>query len=84
MGKDLIKRLLKNRTFVIGCVLFGIVLAMAIFAPWISPHAPDRNNFRYRLGEPNWIYWMGTDGYGRDILSRVFYGCQLSLRISQA
>lgn len=82
MGVEMLGRLLRNRAFVIGAVLFGIVLAAAILAPVVAPHAPDRNNFRYRLGEPNLVYWMGTDGYGRDVLSRVLYGCQLSLRIS--
>lgn len=84
MGVDVFRRLMRNRAFLIGAVLFGIVLLAAIFAPLLAPHAPDRNNFRYRLGEPTLVYWMGTDGFGRDVLSRVLYGCQVSLRISLA
>ena len=78
----MVRRLLRNPAFVIGAVFFGIVILAAVLAPFIAPHAPDRNNYRYRLGPPTWTYLMGTDGFGRDVLSRVLYGCRLSLRIS--
>jgi peptide/nickel transport system permease protein len=80
----MMQRLLRNQAFVIGAIFFGIVVLAAVLAPLIAPYAPDRNNFRYRLGPPTWTYLMGTDGFGRDVLSRVLYGCRLSLRISLA
>jgi peptide/nickel transport system permease protein len=40
-----------------------------------------RNNFRYRLGAPNEIHWIGTDRAGRDVLSRIIHGSRVSLRI---
>jgi peptide/nickel transport system permease protein len=40
-----------------------------------------RNNFRYRLGAPNELHWLGTDRFGRDILSRIIHGTRVSLRI---
>ena len=80
----MVRRLLRNQAFVIGAVFFGIVILAAVLAPLIAPYAPDRNNYHYRLGPPTWTYLMGTDGFGRDVLSRVLYGCRLSLRISLA
>jgi peptide/nickel transport system permease protein len=65
----------------IGLTLFGAIVLIALFADWIAPHDPVRNNFRYRLGAPNAIHWLGTDRFGRDILSRIIHGTRVSLRI---
>jgi peptide/nickel transport system permease protein len=65
----------------------GIVLGMALaaaLARWIAPFDPLRNNYRYRLGEPNQLYLLGTDRYGRDVLSRMLFGTVVSLRIGAA
>src|SRR5258708_1586020 len=75
------RRLLHHRLFVTGAILFLLVVLMALFADVLAPHAPNQNNVRYRLGAPNDVYWLGTDNYGRDILSRVIYGSRVSLRI---
>jgi len=75
------RRLLRHRSFMIGAILFAIVVVTAVLADWIAPHPPNQTNFRYRLGEPNEIYWLGTDRSGRDVLSRVIHGGRVSLRI---
>ncbi len=75
------RRLLNHRSFMIGAVLFTIVVVAALLADLIAPHNPLQSNFRYRFGPPNEIYWLGTDRSGRDVLSRVIYGGQVSLRI---
>lgn len=62
-------------SFVILCV---IVLA-AIFAKWVMPYDPNAINMRELLKRPSWAHWLGTDQYGRDILSRVIAGSQVSL-----
>jgi len=74
-------RALGHRGVMIGLVLFGAVVFVALFADWIAPHDPVQNNFRYRLGAPNEIYWLGTDRFGRDVLSRIIHGTRVSLRI---
>lgn len=71
----------RNKLFVFGMVLFGIILFAALFAPWLAPHDPTAINFRDKLLAPSWNYWMGTDELGRDILSRVIYGARTSLVI---
>jgi peptide/nickel transport system permease protein len=64
-----------------GFILFGSVVLMALLADLIAPHDPLRNNFRYRLGVPNDLHWLGTDRAGRDVLSRIIHGSRVSLRI---
>lgn len=77
-----IRRLLwANPSIVIGG---GLVLAMALvalLAAWIAPHDPLASNFRLKLQAPSAEHWFGTDHFGRDILSRVIFGGQLSLQI---
>ncbi len=80
-GPSLVARLLSHRGVVVGLVLFGLIVLAALTADWIAPHDPLRNNFRYRLGAPNHIHLLGTDRFGRDILSRIIHGTRVSLRI---
>jgi peptide/nickel transport system permease protein len=78
---SVLARALGHRGVLIGLLLFGAVVVAALAADWISPHDPVRNNFRYRLGAPNDVFWLGTDRFGRDILSRIIHGTRVSLRI---
>ena len=75
------RRLVNHRSFLVGATLFGLVVAVALLADVISPHDPMRNNFRYRLGAPTDVHWLGTDRAGRDVLSRIIHGSRVSLRI---
>jgi peptide/nickel transport system permease protein len=75
------RRLLNHRSFMVGATLFGAIVLIALLADLIAPHDPLRNNFRYRLGAPNDIHWLGTDRAGRDVLSRIIHGSRVSLRI---
>ncbi|MCL4459429.1 MAG: ABC transporter permease [Chloroflexi bacterium] len=61
-----------------GLVVFTLVLT-AIFAPVISPYDPLQIDLPNRLQAPNWDHWLGTDDFGRDMLSRIIFGTRLSL-----
>jgi peptide/nickel transport system permease protein len=76
-----IRRLLHHRLFMTGLVLFALIVAVAASAGALAPHPPNQNNFRYRLGAPTKVFLLGTDGFGRDVLSRVIHGARVSLRI---
>src|SRR5690606_12069600 len=52
---------------------------LAILAPWIAPHDPFHNDLMMMLQPPSWAHPFDTDELGRDILSRVLYGGQLSI-----
>jgi peptide/nickel transport system permease protein len=73
--------LLRRRNFLVGTILVGLVLAAALLAPWLAPFDPIRNNYRNRLGPPDMTFLLGTDRFGRDVLSRMLFGAQVSLRI---
>ena len=76
-----VRRLLHHRLFMTGLVLFALIVAMAASAGLLAPHPPNQNNYRYRLGAPTRVFLLGTDGFGRDVLSRVIHGARVSLRI---
>jgi peptide/nickel transport system permease protein len=75
---------ISNRIALAGLVLFTIVIAAAIFAPWISPQNPydlaKLDLLDSRLA-PGGKYILGTDGQGRDMLSAIFYGLRVSLLV---
>lgn len=65
-----------------AAVFVVIELALALFAPWVAPYDPLRQNIVMRLKPPSAAHWLGTDQFGRDILSRILYGARASLAIS--
>ena len=75
------RRLLANRSFIIGAALVGLVVVLALLASVIAPFDPLKGNFRARMLAPSLQHWMGTDHFGRDILSRVLHGARISLQI---
>lgn len=75
-------RFSRNPTAVIGAVIVIFVILVAIFAPLIAPypkHVGAVVDFRARHLPPSLQHWFGTDGVGRDILSRVIFGYRVSL-----
>ena len=73
--------LLRRPSFAIGLALVGLVALAALGADWLAPFDPVKNNFRNRLGAPDDIFLLGTDRFGRDVLSRILFGALVSLRI---
>ncbi|MFC7777675.1 ABC transporter permease [Pantoea sp. GCM10028869] len=63
----------------IGLTLVLIVVAMALFAPLLAPFDPNAQIISQRLQAPSALHWFGTDGFGRDLLSRVIYGARPTL-----
>lgn len=64
--------------------VLAILIAAAILAPWIAPHDPDLMQPGLRLQPPSAEFWLGTDAFGRDILSRAMLGGRVSLSIGIA
>jgi ABC-type dipeptide/oligopeptide/nickel transport system permease subunit len=77
----------RDRAGLLGFIMFLVVVAAAIFSPWLSPHDPLKQNLRDSKLPPawtvegNWTYPLGTDNLGRDILSRIIYGSRVSLTV---
>lgn len=71
--------LLKNRLAVIGLFFILLWTLVALFAPIVAPYSPIATNTAIKLQAPSVAHWMGTDNFGRDIISRVIYGARISL-----
>jgi peptide/nickel transport system permease protein len=73
-----------RKLYLIGFIIVVIIIITAIFAPIIAPYDPILNDLDHRLQLPSTDHWLGTDQLGRDMLSRIIYGTQISLLISFA
>lgn len=71
----------RNRLSWVGIGLLLLVVLAAVLAPWLAPHDPLQQNIAYRLEPPSAEFWLGTDSYGRDVLSRLIYGARVSLLV---
>ena len=71
----------RNKTSWVGLVLLLILVVLAILAPVIAPHNPVEQNIIQRLQPPSDRFLLGTDYYGRDVLSRIIWGCRVSFVI---
>lgn len=77
----------RNTIGLIGLTILALATIAAIFAPWIAPYPPSQVNLMARLAPPAWAEGgtlanlLGTDNLGRDILSRIIFGAQISLSV---
>ena len=77
----------RDKSGMLGLLLFFILIFSAIFASWVSPHDPLEQNLRFNKMPPawsaggSWDYILGTDNLGRDTLSRIIYGSRVSLTV---
>lgn len=71
----------------LALLILFVVVVVAIFGPALSPMDPNRQNIMLRLAEPGAtgargaVHWLGSDGLGRDVLSRLLYGARISLLV---
>jgi peptide/nickel transport system permease protein len=79
--KRIMRQLLKNRRAVVGGIVLFVIIFLAIFAPYVTPYDPVKQNIRNRLQGPSREHIFGTDQFGRDTYTRVVYGARLSLRV---
>ncbi|MCK4788947.1 MAG: ABC transporter permease [Desulfobacteraceae bacterium] len=70
-----------NKTAIVGAVIALVVLLTAVFAFLISPYDPLEMDVFHRLTPPERLHPLGTDEYGRDVLSRIIWGTQISLTV---
>lgn len=64
-----------------GLFVIIVMLIAAIFPESLSPHEPEAINFAAMLAPPSWQHPLGTDAFGRDILTRIIYGARTALTI---
>jgi peptide/nickel transport system permease protein len=64
-----------------GLAIIATILLLALLAPLIAPFDPDAIDVKGILLPPSSAHWMGTDGLGRDVLSRMLFGARISLLV---
>ena len=74
------RQLRRQRLALIGGGILTVLVLVALLAPLIAPQDPLAQNLYGRLQPPSAHHWLGTDDFGRDILSRIVYGARISLR----
>ncbi len=77
-----LRTMLRNPTTSAGTLLCIIVVLGAVLAPWLSPHDPTDQSILDRLQPPGGEFPLGTDTFGRDVLSRILWGARISLVIA--
>ena len=76
------KRFKRNPTALIGLIVVGLLVLVAIFAPLIAPYDYQIQDYSAMMQKPGPLHLFGTDQFGRDIFSRVVYGTRYSLIIA--
>jgi peptide/nickel transport system permease protein len=79
--KSWVRELLRQRLSVTGVVVVGFFVIVAITGPLLAPYGFSAQHVRDRLQPPSGAYWLGTDEFGRDILSRLLFGAGISFQV---
>jgi len=72
-------RLWRSPAMTLGLIALTLLLLLAAFAPWLAPFDPNLQQIDIRLAPPSHAHWLGTDGFGRDLTSRVLVGTRPTL-----
>lgn len=76
------RRFRANRSALFGLLVLMVIVAAALFAPWLANQDIYAQNLAQRLQPPGADHWLGTDELGRDIFSRLLYGARITLYIA--
>ena len=75
------RRFFRHRLAMVGLVILAIMVLVAVLAPVLAPYDYAEQNLRRFREAPSIDYWLGTDGFGRDVLSRLIWGARPSLTV---
>ncbi|MDQ1548630.1 MAG: peptide/nickel transport system permease protein [Microbacteriaceae bacterium] len=76
-----IKAWYRNGSLMAGMIITGLLVLVAVLAPVIAPYSPITQHLTDALQPASPAHWLGTDKYGRDVLSRLIWGAQVDLRV---
>ena len=79
---DIMKRLFRNKLAVFGMILVILLVFSAVFAPLIAPYDYAAQDYDNVFSYPSKEHLLGTDEYGRDLLSRIIFGGRVSLLVA--
>ena len=75
------RRLQQNKAAMFGLAVLTTLVALALLAPWLSPYSYSAQNLALGPSAPSIAHWLGTDLFGRDLLTRMIYGSRISLAV---
>ena len=78
----LLRAVVRHRLASVGLVIIAALCFLAIFAPLLAPYSPYDQDLYSVLAPPSAAHWLGTDNLGRDLLSRLMFGAQISLTVA--
>lgn len=81
LWQDAWRRLRKNRLALFGLALLSTFIVIALVTPWIAPYAYDAQNLDLGASPPSAEHWLGTDIFGRDLLTQIMFGGRISLAV---
>ena len=81
---EILKRLLRTPQGALGSLIILLTIVLVVFGPWLAPHDPQAMSPLARYKAPSGEFWLGTDQYGRDILSRLLMGGQATVVMAVA
>lgn len=64
-----------------GAIIVVVMILTALFADFVAPYDPEANSFADMAQAPSWAHLLGTDQFGRDLLSRIIYGARTALLV---
>jgi peptide/nickel transport system permease protein len=79
--RELLIFLRRNSLAVVGLVILAALVVLIAVGPLISPYTPTRLDILHKLEGPSLAHWLGTDAFGRDVLTRIMYGGRATLTI---
>ena len=78
----MLRLVLRQKNGLFGLILTGVVLICAVLAPWVAPYDPYAIDMEVALQAPSLGHPMGTDVFGRDVMSRLIFGARISMVVS--
>jgi oligopeptide transport system permease protein len=79
--QDALRRLARNRLAMGGLGMLGVLLLLAVLAPWVAPYAFDETDLRTGARPPSARHPLGTDELGRDLFTRILHGARISFAV---
>ena len=81
LWKDAWLRLRKNHLAIFGLAVLTLFIVIALLTPWIAPYSYEAQNLELGASPPSAQHWLGTDIFGRDLLTQIMYGGRISLAV---
>lgn len=81
LWQDAWTRLRRNKLAMFGLVFLVVIIMLCLLAPWLTPYGYEQQDLRLGATPPSAAHWLGTDGFGRDMLTRILYGGRVSLMV---